>query len=505
MNPPVFIGAGATVGLFVIFGSIWTEQAGEWFEAARVYVSKTFGWFYLVTATGFLIASFILLFSKAGKIKLGKPDDEPEYSLLGWLTMLFAAGMGTGLVFWGVAEPLHHYSELPMGGGGEPSAIGDALRWSFFHWGLHPWAIYSMFGIAISYFHFRHGLPLAPRSIFFGLTGRPLQGALGHVVDAFCTVGTLMGVATSLGLGAMQINQGLGKTFGVEQAVTVQIWLIVGITAVATISVALGVSKGIQRLSIFNIGLGGVLLLFVLLVGPTLYLVEAFISGTAQYIQRLPFMSLWIDLREGTSWQANWTLFYWGWWFSWCPFVGIFTARISRGRTIREFLIAVLVVPVLGAFVWMSVFGGTALHLHAFGGAELVGPVREEVAISLHLLLEELPWASITAVLATLLVTVFFITSSDSGSLVDDMVTAGGDPHPPRWQRIFWATSEGAVAAVLLLAGGLRALQNAALTMGFPMAVILAVGTVSLFRALIIDSRRKGVSTKAIRKEAESD
>jgi choline/glycine/proline betaine transport protein len=366
---------------------------------------------------------------------------------------------------------------------------------------LHPWAIYSVFGIAISYFHFRHDLPLAPRSIFFGLIGKELKGWPGHLVDALCTVGTLIGVATSLGLGALQINQGMGKMFGVEQDVTVQILLIAGITAVATLSVAIGVKGGIQRLSIFNIGVAGCLLLFVVLVGPTLFLIECFVSGTAQYLQNLPFMSLWIDLRQDKTWQQDWTFFYWGWWFSWSPFVGIFTARISRGRTIRQFILAVLVVPVLGAFVWMSVFGGTALHLQAYEGAQLVEPVKDDVSLSLHLLLDQLPLASITGAVATLLVIVFFVTSSDSGSLVDDMVTAGGDPHPPRWQRIFWATAEGAVAAILLLAGGLRALQDAALTMGFPMAVLLAVAAVGLLRALRIDTRHRGASTEEIREK----
>jgi choline/glycine/proline betaine transport protein len=293
----------------------------------------------------------------------------------------------------------------------------------------------------------------------------------------------------------------MGKMFGVEQDVTVQILLIAGITAVATLSVAIGVKGGIQRLSIFNIGVAGCLLLFVLLVGPTLFLIECFVSGTAQYLQNLPFMSLWIDLRQDKTWQQDWTFFYWGWWFSWSPFVGIFTARISRGRTIRQFILAVLVVPVLGAFVWMSVFGGTALHLQAYEGAQLVEPVKDDVSLSLHLLLDQLPLASITGAVATLLVIVFFVTSSDSGSLVDDMVTAGGDPHPPRWQRIFWATAEGAVAAILLLAGGLRALQDAALTMGFPMAVLLAVAAVGLLRALRIDTRHRGASTEEIREK----
>ena len=419
-----------------------------------------------------------------GRIRLGKSHEEPEYSRFAWLAMLFAAGMGMGLVFWGVAEPLYHYQYPPMASPRTDQALGEAMRFSFFHWGFHPWAVYVIFGLGIALLHFRNGLPLAPRSLLYPLLGNRIHGWVGHVTDAFCTVGTLLGVATSLGLGAMQINAGLTQLAGVAYVTDIQIAIIVVITIIATASTVSGVSRGIKYLSIVNVGFMLLLLGFVFLAGPTLFQLKTFISGMGDYLLHIVPTSLWIDVRTDSDWQANWTLFYWGWWISWSPFVGIFIARISRGRTLREFIMYVLLVPTCINCFWFAVFGGTALHLDQSSGGELVEPVVQNAAMSLYILLERLPLTKLMQWVGLLLIVIFFITSSDSGSFVDDMVTSGGNPNPPVANRIFWGVSEGAAAAVLLLAGGLKALQAASVSAGLPQSLLLIAACIGLAKYL---------------------
>jgi choline/glycine/proline betaine transport protein len=496
MSPPVFFGSAAAVVGFCIFGGIYTETASQSFSWLQENISRTFGWYYALSATAFVIFSFWLMVSPYGRLRLGPPDARPEFGYPAWFAMLFSAGMGTGLVFWAVAEPLYHYAEPLFAQGNTPEAAREAMRYTFFHWGLHPWAIYILFGVAIAYFHFRHDLPLAPRSILHPLMGQRIYGPIGHGVDILCTVGTLLGVSTSLGLGAMQINSGVAQFFDVRQATSVQVAIIALITLVATISVVSGIKAGIRRLSMLNIALAFVLMMFVLLVGSTVYILETFVGSLGTYIQKLPMMSLWVDFTRDTDWQVDWTLFYWGWWISWSPFVGVFVARISRGRTIREFVLSVMLVPTLATFVWLSVFGGSALNMEIFGEGELGALVQENLALSLHALLRELPLASISMVWATLVITIFFITSSDSGSLVDDMVTSGGHPDPPRAQRVFWAVSEGAVAATLLVVGGLRAIQDASISLGFFMSILLVLIAFSLHRALTRERRLAGAGVE---------
>jgi len=489
MQPTVFMGSAALVVGFCVFGGAFTEQAASLFESLQGWIASSFGWYYKLLVTALLVVVIITAFSPAGRLRLGEDGEAPEFGVVAWLAMLFAAGMGTGLVFWGVAEPLNHYLQPNHAESRTAEAGLEAMRYAFFHWGLHPWAIYATLAVAIAYYHYRIGLPLAPRSVLWPLIGERIYGMPGHLADILCTVGTLLGVATSLGLGAMQINAGMNLSLGLQTSTWVQIGIIGFITLIATISVVSGVQRGVRRLSMLNIALATALLLFVFAVGPTTRILETLVGGIGVYLQTLVQTSLETDFARESDWQARWTLFYWGWWISWSPFVGIFVARISRGRTVRELIIAALLVPSLVTFFWMSVFGGTALHLERFTGIGIAQQAVEDVAVSLHLLLSELPLGAITTVFATLVISVFFITSSDSGSLVDDIVTSGGHPHPPVAQRLFWALSEGAVASTLLLVGGLAAIQQAAITMALPMTLLLIAAAFGLYRAFRIDVR----------------
>ncbi|KAA8985458.1 BCCT family transporter [Halospina sp. K52047b] len=500
MSPPVFIGSALCVIGFCIVGGLFTATASDAFSSAQQTISRTFGWYYALIVTLFVLFAFWLMVSPYGRLRLGPPDSRPEFRYHAWFAMLFSAGMGTGLVFWGVAEPLYHHADPLFAEGGSPEAAKEAMRYTFFHWGLHPWAIYILFGASIAYFHFRHDLPLAPRSILHPLIGRHIWGPIGHGVDILCTVGTLLGVSTSLGLGAMQINSGLAQYMDIPLQTNVQVGIIALITLVATISVVSGIKAGIRRLSLINLALAFGLMVFVFLAGQTVYILETLVGTLGIYIQKLPEMSLWVEYTSNTDWQATWTMFYWGWWISWSPFVGVFVARISRGRTLREFVLSVMLVPTLVTFVWLSVFGGSALHIELFGNGGLSAIVQDDVSLSLHALLEALPLAGVTMMWATLVVVIFFITSSDSGSLVDDMVTSGGHPNPPRAQRVFWAVSEGSVAAILLIVGGLRAIQDASISLGFFMSFLLLAICLSLYKALRSERHMtQGASQEAFR------
>jgi len=493
MQPTVFFGSALLVFAFCVFGAAFTDIAAAAFKATQSWIVTNLGWYYMLLTSALVVFALLVVFSPAGKLKLGQADDKPEFGRASWLAMLFAAGMGTGLVFWGVAEPLNHYLQPHTAKPETADALREAMQYAFFHWGLHPWSIYLALALPIAYFHFRIGLPLAPRSILWPLIGERIYGMPGHVTDILCTVGTLLGVATSLGLGAMQINAGLGMSLGIDSSTTTQVLIIAVITLVATISVVAGIQRGIRKLSAINIALAFVLLLFVFLVGPTARILQTFTGGLGVYLQTLIATSLETDFASASEWRARWTLFYWGWWISWSPFVGIFVARISKGRSVRELIMAGLLVPSLVTFFWMSTFGGTALHLERFTDISIAQQAVDDVAVSLHLLLSELPLGGISTVFATLVIIIFFVTSSDSGSLVDDMVTSGGHPHPPVAQRIFWCVSEGAVAATLLILGGLVAIQQAAIAMALPMTLLLITGCYGMLRAFRADLRSSGV------------
>ncbi|MFT5470133.1 MAG: choline/glycine/proline betaine transport protein [Verrucomicrobiales bacterium] len=501
LQPQVFWGALAIVLILLIAAMV----AGDSFEniASDVQssISTSAGWFYVLAVNSFLAFAIYLAFSRFGNIRLGTDDSKPEFSTLSWFAMLFSAGMGIGLVFFGVAEPIYHYLAPPIGEGETVEAARQSMSTTFLHWGFHAWAIYAVVGLAVAYFAFRHNLPLSIRSTFYPLLGERVHGICGHLIDFIAIGATLCGVATSLGLGAQQIHSGLTFLFGLtnsnepfaiglSQNQGIQILLIGSITAVATISVVLGLRAGILRLSKLNIGAAGLLLLFVLVTGPTVFLLSSLIQNIGEYLSVLPQIATWTESfssaanPDGEKWQNSWTVFYWGWWISWSPFVGIFIARISKGRTVRQFIGGVLLAPAVATFVWLSVFGGTALHGALSGDDSVAKAVASDVPTSLFVMLQQLPAGEIACGLATLVILVFFVTSSDSASLVIDTIASGGNPDPPKWQRIFWAVLEGAIAATLLVLGGLTALQTASIATGLPFAIVLLFMCLSLLKGL---------------------
>ena len=507
LNPWVFVISAVLILGFVVASFVFLKQLNTTFSETQAWIANQAGWFF-VLATNLILGFMIyLIFSRFGNIRLGGHDARPDFSRMGWFAMLFSAGMGIGLLFYSVAEPMYHLLSPPHGAvAGSVAAAEDAMKTTFLHWGLHAWAIYALVGLALAYFAFNHNQALSIRAAFYPLLGERIHGGWGHAIDILATVATLFGVATSLGLGASQVNAGLSHLFGVPENHFVQILLIAAITLIATISVVVGLDKGIKRLSEFNMLAAVSLLLFVLLVGPTLFILNGFVENIGQYLDDFFYLGFWTETYSGGSWQNGWTVFYWGWWIAWSPFVGMFIARISRGRTIREFVAGVLLVPTLMTFAWLSVFGDSAIYIELFGGGGMAEAVAENVPRSLFVFLEKLPLAAgytgfpgwlvmAVSLLATLVIISFFVTSSDSGSLVIDMITAGGNPNPPVAQRIFWAVTEGVVAASLLIAGGLSALQTAAIATGLPFALLLILMAYSLYRSLLSDQPKSSQLT----------
>jgi choline/glycine/proline betaine transport protein len=497
VNPAVFAASTLLVAGFVLFGITAPGAAGRVFGGIQEVITEYLGWVYLLAVTGFLAFLAWLLFSRYGRIRLGEPDARPRFGRAAWFSMLFSTGMGIGLVFWSVAEPILHFQSPPHGVGGTPGAARQAMIYTFFHWGLHAWAVYVVLGLSVAYFSYRHHLPLTIRSIFYPLLGDRIYGAPGHLIDILAVFGTLFGLATSLGFGAMQLNTGLNLLVGLPVSQWSQVAIIGAITTVAVLSVISGLDRGLKWLSVFNLGLALLLLLFVLALGPTLFLIRFLLDATGGYLAQLVELSLSTDPMGGSEWQKDWTIFYWGWWIAWSPFVGIFIARISHGRTIREFIVGVLMMPTAFVLVWMATFGGTALELAlAQGGGGIAAAVAEDTTVALYATLEQLPVATITSALATLLIATYFVTSSDSGTHVVDALISRGSKRSPRRQRVIWGITEGLVAATLLLVGGadaLDSLQTASIAAGLPVAVILIFACINLQRALQREYRVEGV------------
>ncbi|MDZ7839203.1 MAG: BCCT family transporter [Gammaproteobacteria bacterium] len=497
VNPAIFIASATIVLAFVAFGVIAPDTAAHVFGTLQAGITEYFGWFYLLAVTAFLAFLVWLGLSRYGAIRLGQPDERPEFGFTAWFAMLFSTGMGIGLVFWSVAEPILHYQNPPTGEGLTADAARQAMVYTFFHWGLHAWAVYVVLGLSVAYFSYRHRLPLTIRSIFYPMLGDRIYGPAGHVIDVLAVIGTLFGLATSLGFGAMQLNTGLNVLLGIPVSPGYQVAIIASITAIAVMSVLSGLNRGLKWLSVFNLMLALVVLAFVIIAGPTLFIVRFFVDSTGGYLQQLIGMSLNTDAIGGSAWQKDWTMFYWAWWIAWSPFVGIFIARVSRGRTIRQFIGGVLALPTLFVFLWLAAFGGSALHLEIFDeSAGIAAAVSEDTTIALYALLEQLPLTTLASGLATLLIATYFITSSDSGTHVVDALISRGSKHSTRRQRVIWGITEGAVAATLLIIGGEKALdslQTGVITAGLPVALILCLACVNLLRALGREFRVEGV------------
>lgn len=487
VNRPVFIASALLIVGFIIFGSLFGELAGEVFNQLQSFITHRFRWLFIILMNVAVVFSLYIALSRYGDIRLGHQTEHPEYSLLSWFGMLFSAGIGIGLLYWGTAEPLYHFMSPPMGQAETVEAAKQAMSISFLHWGIHAWALYCVVALSLAYFHYRRGLPLSIRSVLYPLIGQKIYGKWGHVVDTLAVFGTMFGVVTSLGLGAMQINAGFSNVFGIPNNVPVQLCLIAIITAMATLSVMMGLDKGIKRLSDINIVLTVLLLGFMLLFGPTQFIIDSFIENIGNYVSQLIPLGFWSEAYSNTDWQANWTIFYWAWWVSWSPFVGIFVARISRGRTIREFIFGVLFIPMLLLFFWFTTFGGSAVHMELMGNYGLIEAVKADYGSAIFKLIEYYPLTKPLTLVIVVMIMLWFVTSSDSASLVIDMLTAGGDTNPPKIQRLFWAVSQGVIAAVLLVAGGLSALQAVAIIAGFPFAIVVFVMMYCLWRGLTRD------------------
>ena len=506
IHNPVFAISGIAIVAFVFYALALPEQAGSVFTWLFNTVTKTFDWFFLGAANIFVLFCLLLIVTPAGSVRLGGAEASPDYTYIGWFAMLFAAGMGIGLMFFGVLEPVYHMAiSEPLG---VPSPFNEAgelipenvdaaktmgLAATIFHWGLHPWAIYAVVALALALFSYNKGLPLTIRSAFYPILGERVWGWWGHFIDILAVFATLFGLATSLGFGAQQANAGLNHVFGLPIGPTMQVIIITCITGIALVSVLRGLDGGVKVLSEINMAIAAVLLLFVLFAGPTMVILSDFVTGLGAYLVDVVPLSNPVG-RDDTGFVQGWTSFYWAWWISWSPFVGMFIARVSRGRTVREFVICVLIIPSLVCVLWMAVFGGVAIDQVVSDPAN--SAVKAQVIdsytppLSLFAMLEGLPLSSITSVIAIVLVIVFFVTSSDSGSLVIDTITAGGKVDAPVPQRVFWCVFEGAVAIVLLLsAGGLQSLQSMVISTGLPFTCVLLVMCFAIWRGLQAERR----------------
>ncbi|MEX0582214.1 MAG: BCCT family transporter [Sneathiella sp.] len=489
IHHPVFWVSSGLVILFVVGVLMAPEAAKGALDGAKWWSIAAFDWLFMLAGNIFVVFCLVLIFLPVGKIRLGGQDAKPEFTRMSWFAMLFAAGMGIGLMFWSVAEPTAYFTgwyETPLGVEARtPEAASMAMSATMFHWGLHPWAIYAVVALSLAFFSYNKGLPLTIRSAFYPLIGDHSWGFFGHVIDTVAVLATLFGLATSLGFGAQQASAGLAYLFGFEAGINTQIAVIIVVTALALFSVIRGLDGGVKVLSNINMSIAAILLLFVFIVGPTAVIIATMGDTLIGYLGQIVAYSNFIG-REDEAWMQGWTVFYWAWWISWSPFVGMFIARVSKGRTVREFLIAVLIIPTLVTLVWMSVFGGAALDQIQNGVGALAGGL-DTVELAMFQMLENLPFATISSAIGIVLVLVFFITSSDSGSLVIDAITAGGKIDAPTMQRVFWVVIEGVVAAALLFGGGadaLTALQAAEITVGLPFTVVLLAMCVCLYMGL---------------------
>ena len=506
----VFAISGMSIILFVVLTLTFRQQVEPFFAGLRGWLVSNLDWFFLSAGNVFVVVCLILIVTPLGRVRIGGTEATPDYTYAGWLAMLFAAGMGIGLVFFGVSEPMSHFSAAlggvnvengvrtdwaPLGAAEGDTSAASALGMAatIYHWALHPWSIYALLALGLAIFSFNKGLPLTMRSIFYPLFGERVWGWVGHIIDILAVVATVFGLATSLGYGASQAATGLNFLFGIPMTETTQVVLIVIITALALISVVAGLDSGVKRLSEINMGLAALLLLFVIIVGPTVAIMTGFFENIMSYLANVPALSMPFG-REDVNYSQGWTAFYWAWWISWSPFVGMFIARVSRGRSVREFIVCVILIPSTVCVLWMTAFGGTAISQYVNDGYQAV--FDAELPLKLFAMLDVMPLSQITSIVGIILVVVFFITSADSGSLVIDTIAAGGKVDAPTPQRVFWCTFEGLVAIALMLGGGLAAAQAMAVTTGLPFTIVLLVATVSLVKGLMDEPRPASKSMK---------
>lgn len=488
INRPVFFGSLGIIGVFLAIAILFPSQADEIFGGMQAGILSSFGWLYLLSVGIVLAAMLLICISRYGNIKLGPDDSTPDFSFMSWIAMLFAAGMGIGLMFYGVGEPITHYMTPPTADPRSIAAVREAMSVTFLHWGIHAWAIYAVVGLSLAYFGYRYNLPLTIRSGLYPLLKERINGPIGHAVDIFAIVGTVFGIATSMGAGVTQINSGLNFLLGVPVSPVVQLIIIAAVTGAATISVVSGLDKGVRILSEINLLVAISLMLFVLIVGPTADLFRDLVQNLGLYLDGIVLRTFNIYAYEPTPWIDSWTLFYWAWWISWSPFVGMFIARISRGRTVREFITAVLFIPAGFTFVWMTVFGNTAISIDSGIAAGALGTaIANDLSVGLFEFFTYLPFPAITSTLSIILVAIFFVTSADSGSLVVDAIAAGGETETTTLQRVFWCAFSGFVAAVLLLAGGLGALQSVTIASALPFVVVILALLWSLLTGMRAD------------------
>ena len=492
LDPPVFYGASIVLLVTVLSAALWPEATGSFFKSLQNGIVANGSWYYVIVVAIILLAVFVFSLTRYGSIKLGPDHVEPDYSFVSWFAMMFSAGMGIGLMFFGVSEPVMHFMNPPVGEPGTVTAAREAMKLTFFHWGIHAWAMYAIVALVLAYFGYRHDLPLTIRSALYPIFGEKIYGPLGVSVDVFAILSTITGVATSLGLGVLQINSGLAYLFDLPGNLTVQIILIAGITALATISVVMGLDAGIKRLSEINIVFAVLLLVGILAFGPTVLLLQLFVQNTGDYLADLVSKTFNLYAYTPTDWLGGWTIFYWGWWLAWSPFVGLFIARISRGRTIREFVMGALMGPAAFTLLWMTVFGNSAIELILHQGAASLGEiVQQDQSVALFKFFEYLPGAEVLSFIAVIMVVIFFVTSADSGALVVNMLASNGEDETPVWQRIYWTATIGVTAAVLLVAGGLPSLQTATIASALPFSIALLFAIWGFWRALRDDMAKR--------------
>lgn len=496
VNKTVFFSAIAVIIFTVGFTLLFEQQADHYFGMAQAFVSTHAGWIYTLTVNLFIVFCLYMAFGKFGSIRIGGKDAKPEFSLWAWFAMLFSAGIGNGLVLFSIADPVRDFLNPPRLAGQDPALIAqEAINFSFLHHGIHGWAIYSVVGLSLAYFTFNRKMPLTLRSAFYPLLGERVHGWMGDVIDIMAVITTLFGLATTIGFGVGQINSGLTHVFGIPSSLFYQVLIIVGITLAATLSAFSGINKGVKMLSKLNIRVALTIFLLVLVLGPTTFIFKAYIQNIGSYLVNFIDMSTWTESLRGSDWQKTRTIMYWGWWISWSPFVGTFIARISKGRTIKEFILCVLILPALVTFLWFSAFGGTTMRDILLGDTAMIAAVNDNISTALYVFFDKFPLAMLLKVLGVVLISSFIITSADSGAIVVDSITSGGIVKTPKYQRVIWAVSTGVIAAVLMYGGGLNALQTVVTISGLPFAILLVFMCYSLYKGINQDyekAERKG-------------